>query len=507
MNLSGWVKKTFLPKSKRQQRGFFAAAMDRLTADWKTTSGQIDSDLRGDIAVLRARSRELCKSNDYAKKYLRLLKQNIVGADGFILQVKSYDWTKDKTGAYKKQFDETANRILEEAFYKWSDKRFCDLTGKLTFRQMCNIAVETVARDGEIIFKKINDSGLNEYGFTLQMIPSDYLDHTFNQEGKNGSYIRMGIEYSKYGKPVAYHLTRQLPTSELFGVIPSGERDRIPADQIIHLFYQEHPTQSRGFSWFTQSMWKLYQLGKFEEASVVNARVSAAKMGFFKDSNNDGVESEYEEENGQLIDGVEPGSMSYIGNKDFIPFDPKFPTDQYEGFTKSMLRAIASGLGVSYNTLCNDLEGVNYSSIRAGLLDERGFYKEVQGWFRDAFLIPVYEEWLKQALLSPNINLPAMKFDKFNQPKWIGIRWQWVDPLKDAQANKLAIEQGFKTRQQVISEQGADFLETVESLQYEQEILKQYDIKIGENNGTEQKASGTSENGTQSIEDDPGADE
>ncbi|MBK8663245.1 MAG: phage portal protein [Ignavibacteriales bacterium] len=34
---------------------------------------------------------------------------------------------------------------------------------------------------------------------------------------------------------------------------------------------------------------------------------------------------------------------------------------------------------MSYNTLCNDLEGVNYSSIRAGLLDERAFYKEIQG--------------------------------------------------------------------------------------------------------------------------------
>jgi lambda family phage portal protein len=389
----------------------------------------------------------------------------------------------DKT--YTKIFDEIANRQIEEAFYLWSDKRHCDLTGKMTFRQMCNVAIETVARDGEVIFKKIKDSGLNEAGFTLQIIPSDYLDHTYNEEGKNGSYIRMGIEYNKYGRPTAYHLTKVLPTSELYGITPTGERNRIPADQIIHLFYQEYPTQSRGFSWLTQSMWKLWQLGKFEEASVVNARVSAAKMGFFKDSNNDGIDNEFEEENGQLVDGVEPGLISYIGNKEFTSFDPKFPTDQYAGFTKSMLRAIASGLGVSYNTLCNDLEGVNYSSIRAGLLDEREFYKEVQGWFRDGFLVPVFEEWLQMWLLNPNTKLPAAKFDKFNQPKWIGRRWQWVDPLKDQQANKLAIEQGFKTRQQVFSEQGGDFLDTIEALKYEQDILIQYGINIGEPNGTE----------------------
>ncbi|MFL3666772.1 MAG: hypothetical protein ACJ06V_09365 [Verrucomicrobiota bacterium] len=30
--------------------------------------------------------------------------------------------------------------------------------------------------------------------------------------------------------------------------------------------------------------------------------------------------------------------------------------------------------------IANDLEGVNYSSIRAGLLDEREYYKAVQRW-------------------------------------------------------------------------------------------------------------------------------
>ena len=64
----------------------------------------------------------------------------------------------------------------------------------------------------------------------------------------------------------------------------------------------------------------------------------------------------------------------------------------------------------------------------------------------------------------------------------MGRRWPWVDPLKDIQANKLAIEQGFKTRQQIISEQGGDFMDTVEALRYEQDILEQYGITIGEPN-------------------------
>ena len=483
MNIFQRVRSFFFSSPKAKKRGFFAATLDRLTSGWATNSGQIDRDLRGDIAALRSRARELAKNNDYAKKYLRLLKQNVIGSEGFVLQVRSYDTQVVKNKPIKR-LDEYANRTIEEHFYRWGDEFNADITGKLTFRKLMEVALISVVRDGEIFIRKIVNREVNRYGFTLQLIPSDYIDHTYSAELNGGNYIRMGIEYDSFGRPVAYYITKQLPNVDLWGSIPTGDRVRVAAQEVIHLFDQEHAIQSRGYSWLTQSMWRLYQLGKFEEASVVNARVSAAKMGFFKDGSNTGIDGEYHEDTeGNLIDGVEPGSFQYIGDKDFVGFDPKFPTDQYETFTKRQLMGIASGMGVSYNTLCNDLEGVNYSSIRAGLLDEREFYKEVQGWLTDYLLKPIFAEWLRQFLLSGITTLPAAKFEKFNQPYFIGRRWQWVDPLKDIQANKVAVEQGFKTRQQVISEQGGDFLETVEALQYEQDILKQYSINIGETNG------------------------
>lgn len=505
MKKPGFFARLFA-KQKPLKRGFFAAQSNRLTADWAISVGQIDSDLRGDLVALRGRARELCKTNDYAEKYLRLLKQNVVGSEGFSLQVKSFDWNKDKNGKYYKSFDEVANRIIEEEFWKWGDRKWCDVTGKMSFRQMQNVLIETVARDGEVFVKLIRNRRLNDHSFSLQLIPADYIDHQQNEELKDGNYIRMGIEHNSAGAVVAYHIIKAPKTTELWATTPTGEKERIPAEDMIHLFYQKHPIQTRGYSWYAPSMWKMWQLGKFEEASVVNARVSAAKMGFFKDGTGEGMDGEYSEENGETIDQVDPGQFTYIGNRDFVSFDPKFPTDQYASFTKSMLRAIASGMGVSYNTLCNDLEGVNYSSIRAGLLDERAFYKEIQGWFKEQFLNQVFSEWLKLMLLNPNIKLPAEKFEKFNNFTFIPRGWQWVDPYKDMQANKLAIEQGLRTRQQIIAEQGGDFLETMEALKYEQQIIQEYGITIGETNGTE-KASGTSQNGASLIENDPGNNE
>ena len=40
--------------------------------------------------------------------------------------------------------------------------------------------------------------------------------------------------------------------------------------------------------------------------------------------------------------------------------------------------------------------------------------------------------------------------------KWIPPKWEWVDPLKDRQAEKLAVDAGFKARSDVIEAEGAD---------------------------------------------------
>ena len=142
----------------------------------------------------------------------------------------------------------------------------------------------------------------------------------------------------------------------------------------------------------------------------------------------------------------------------FQSWNPDHPTGNYAGFVKSCLRGIAAGLGVSYNMIANDLEGVNYSSIRAGLLDEREYYKAVQRWYIDSLIAPVFSGWLETNILNGTINLPSAKMSKFNSPgvaHWMPRRWAWVDPLKDQQASVLAVENQFKSKRQVVAEMGS----------------------------------------------------
>jgi lambda family phage portal protein len=145
-----------------------------------------------------------------------------------------------------------------------------------------------------------------------------------------------------------------------------------------------------------------------------------------------------------------------------------------------MVRRIAAGWDVSYEALANDREGVNYSSIRAGVLDERDSWRELQAWIIEVLCQRVFEWWLKMAWLSGQIDLSGYSpEDIFEFIKWHPRGFAWVDPLKDQQANVLSIENGTETQTQVMAEIGNDFEETMQMRKYEQDYIKALGVKIG----------------------------
>jgi capsid protein len=133
--------------------------------------------------------------------------------------------------------------------------------------------------------------------------------------------------------------------------------------------------------------------------------------------------------------------------------------------------------------LASDLEGVNYSSLRGGLLDERETWMMLQSWFIDTVITPVFEAWLEMALLSGQLGkLPMYRFDKFNAPEWKGRRWAWVDPEKDVNSSIKAVANGFKSRRELIAEQGGDVEETFRDIAADNQLAALAGINIDSDN-------------------------
>lgn len=460
-----------------QKRSFHAAQVNHLTSSWTTTSRSMDSDLRNDLVTIRSRSRSLAKDNDYLKYFLSMVQVNVVGHGGFTLQMR----IEDANG----KADSLANRAIEKAFRLWSKRKHCDIAGKLSFPAMCRLIVRTVARDGEALVRKVRGRKVNKFGFALQLLAIDRLDTTMNQLWTNGNVIRMGVEIDSTGRAVAYHLLTAHPGDGIYRSANGKMHERVPATDLIHIYIQDDPEQTRGCPWAHTAATRLNHLGAFDEAAVIAARVGASKMGFYKRTDQSGpVIPGTELAQSDFIQEASPGEFGVLPDGyDFVGFNPDYPHANYSPFTKACLRGIASGLGVNYNTLANDLEGVNYTSLRSGTLTERDMWMVLQSWFSDWFLDDLSEDWLKTSLLFgaivlPNgIALPANKFDKFNAAEFQGRRWPWVDPLKDLQASVLAINSKLSNYSQIYGEKGNDFTDTIQGLARELEEMAALGLK------------------------------
>lgn len=464
------------------KRAYEAAKMDRLTANWPAWSQSMDWDLRIGLNALRSRSRYLTQNNEYGKKFLQMCSTHVVGPNGFQLRVRVMD--TDAKG--KKTLDRAASDAIRDAFLEWGKKGNCDVTGQYSFFDVCNLYIRCVARDGESLVRKVYGKAAGPYGFQLQVLDVERLDVMLNDTLTNGNIVKMGVETTEYGKPVAYHIRTKHPGDNLFTTVQGSTYQRVAAGDMYHHFVADRPEQNRGVPWMHAAMTKIQNLGGYEESAIVAARTGASKMGFFKtpDGNAEPLSTD-QQDDGKFMTDAEPGVFDVLPEGyDFVPFDPDYPHAMFDAFVKACLRGIASGLGVSYNTLSNDLEGVNFSSIRTGVLEERDNWMVIQNWMIENFLSDVFTTWLKYALLSGSIALPNgsvlpnAKFDKFNAAVWQGRRWQWVDPLKDVEANVLAINNGLRSRSDSISDQGKDIDDVFAQLSEEQKKISDLGIII-----------------------------
>ncbi|MBQ3565265.1 MAG: phage portal protein, partial [Alphaproteobacteria bacterium] len=214
----------------------------------------------------------------------------------------------------------------------------------------------------------------------------------------------------------------------------------------------------------------LHELDQYEDAELVRKKTAAMFAGFVtrldpdsemfgeKDTNDQGV----------AFAGLEPGTMQFLDPGEDVKFSsPADVGGTYEAFIKQQLRAISVGLGITYEQLTGDLSGVNYSSIRAGLLEFRRRCTALQhNLMVYQFCRPIWNKFIELAVLSGAIDVP--NDSTFPLVKWIPQGFSWVDPQKEQKAQMEAVRCGFKSRAEVVSELGYD--------------VEEIDVEISEDN-------------------------
>lgn len=461
------VKTRSLPIHKRAYAG---ANTGRLFDDFKSSERSADSELYPAIRRLRSRARDLARNNEYAKRYLTLLKNNVVGDRGFTLQVKAL--TSDG------KLDESGNQAVEDRWRIWGRSGNCTVDGRLSWIEVQKLVIESCARDGEA-FIRIHRNRTFQDSISLEIIEPDRVDEELSKRAANGNEIRMGVELNEYKRPVAYHLLSYHPGDYDFtSMSTSPKHIRVPAEQIIHVYMPLRAGQTRGETWFAPALATMKQLGALREAAVVNARVGASKMGFFTSPSGDGFVADDLDDAVPIME-AEPGTFHQLPQGvEFTSFDPQYPSNEFDSFHKACLKGIASGLGISYNSLSNDLESTSYSSIRQGALEERDAYRNMQSFILDAFVRKVYDAWLASTMEMGAIIVPLREYDRFRaRSEFRGRAWQWVDPQKEMTAAVLGLKNGILSLQDVAANYGKDVEELLAQIQRDKSLMEQFGVK------------------------------
>jgi lambda family phage portal protein len=452
------------------KRAYDAAVFSRLTEDWSTVTTSADLDLWSDIYRLRARARRESQNNPLGRKALKIFRKNVFGPDGIRLRAK----VPMKKG---KKLNVKLNSQIEQLFLQWGRRDYCTVQGNMSWKNAQGFSGTQVFRDGEcFIRRRFAD---NKFNFSLQFIDPDQLDTNYYlYQMRNGNVIRMGIEMNPDGRPIAYHFWDRHPAE--VSISPKN-RIRIPAEEIIHLYSPERVMQSRGVPEIASSLLHMHMHNQYSMAEVVAARIAAAKMGFFEKTASDaGFEGNERDENRNVKVKMSPGTTETLPEGlTFKPWDPQHPTTAFPAFTKMLMRLIGSGMDMSYETLANDREGVNYSSIRAGLLDDRDTWREWQQYFSEALCDRVIAWFLESIWLSGLLQFDGAPDDLFGYMEWTGRAWAWIDPLKDMQALTLAQENGLQTHTEQLAASGNDFEETMDQFAYEKKYKEQLGLQFG----------------------------
>lgn len=461
-------------KKSTGRRQFAGAAYGRLLNDWIASSTSQDAEARMAIRTLRNRARDLGRNNDYVVNALRAIQNNTIG-QGVKLQAQ----VKRKRGPGAGQMDSDINEAIETAWRSWQRARNCHTAGVLSFSAMERLLVRSMAESGEIFVRKIRKSmGRSPIPLALEIIEADLLDENYNGEYQ-GRQIRMGVEVNEWFRPVAYWFFTQHPGDIQFGSVGNMEqrRVRIPANEIIHLYVADRPGQTRGLPWFASAMTRLRHMQGYEEATVIAARAQACQMGFIETP-----DPEFEGEavyDGERVSSFEPGKIATLApGEKFVSHSPTQPSGLLDPFMRYMLRGVASGVGVSYETLSKDYSQSNYSSSRLALLDDRDTWRTLQQLIIEMFHQNVFEEWLELAVMSGTLNLPGYETqrERYEDVRWIPRGWQWIDPAREIAAYKTAVRSGFMTLTDVVAQNGGDFEELAHARARELDLCDELEL-------------------------------
>ncbi|WP_088183593.1 phage portal protein [Sphingobium sp. Z007] len=383
----------------------------------------------------------LIAENPFARKALNALLNSLIG------------W--GITGA------PTGPKVMRDHWAAWINA--CDYYNRHDLYGLQKLWAISMLRDGEvfIVQRLIKAPGI--IPLRLQTYDKGML-----AADKYGLNIERGIEYDDEGRAVAYHFYRGRKGYRW----SSTETIRFPAEEVIHLFDSEWVGQTEGVSLFEPIVKRLGDVEEGIEAEVVKANIAACLVGFRYrppaqegEDPNIGIPVDEAQERAPIEEFV-PGMIETLEDGEQITFSNPPKTGGINDLARIALLASAAGVGVTYEQMTGDLSNVNFSSYKAGALENKRFIGRLQYLtFIPICLNRVFGWFARTGWESGYLSKPAYPV------KWTPPPFESIDREGDAMADILEMEAGLESRANLLNARGYDHDPMMEEIATARDLL------------------------------------
>lgn len=441
---------------KLSYANYGASKVKKTMVGWVTKLLSPDKDTGGNRGTLVPRARDLTMGgSSIALGALRKIRTNVAGS-GLIMKA-----TVDQEYLGLKDGEKRAlEKHIERVWDLWANSKDCDMSRQCNFYQMTGLALYSFLQNGDCFaLLPYRERAGDLFGLKVQLIESDRCRNP--QSIPESDTVRFGVEVNSYGETVAYYFSNSHPSETDTGYVKvEAYGSETGKPNVLVLMDRERIGQRRGVPYLSPVIEDIKQLGRYTEAEAMAAVVNALFTVFIENEKEDtqtglGRENYSEEEEVDEDDDVnyELGTGTVIelapGQKANTQA-PGRPNSQFDPFVTAMCKQIGSALELPFEVLMNNFNS-SYSASRAALLEVWKMYKMKRVNLITDFCQPVYEQFFDESVARGYIVAPGYFENPLTRAAYLKAEWHGpaqgqLDPLKEAKAAQLRVQEDFSTR-------------------------------------------------------------
>jgi lambda family phage portal protein len=465
---------------------------------YHSDSGSPKKDIEENRKLLRERTRDLAMNSPIGAAAIGSTRTNCVGS-GLVPKPKiDYEFL----GIPKETAHELQRKIKKE-FALWAESSLCDNNDQNNFYELQQIAFGDWLKNGEefcLIKYEKSEYEYMPYQLRLKLVEADRvctpnsLDSDYDgydKKAKNGNRIMNGIELSKDGKVVAYHICSWFP-----GEYDTGEKhewtrvkkrgDKTGNPNILHIFNGERADQYRGVPFLAPVIETLKQITRYTEAEIMAALVNSMFVIFITTESGNAMEGfkgedEVDEDDRGEDDEIEigTGTVNELRSGEKVnAVESSHPNGNFDSFVNAMAVQVGAALEIAPEILLKKFTK-NFSASKGAMNETWKSYRMRRSWFVNDFCQEIYELWFAEAVSKGRIVAPGFFHDPLVRKAYTNCTWNGpaqgqLDPGKEVDAAIKRVKEGFSTHEdECTALNGSDFEDNVRTLEEENRLLSE----------------------------------